>query len=78
MLPGRNIISGKASVASVKEAEGAGGRGEEGVLWACQQGIQGTEFPNKFLGSKEDLDCLKNRFEYSLNKECSNYLHTQN
>ena len=54
MIPGVNIISGKAGVASFKEAEGAGG-----ALWAPQQGIQEAEFPNKFLGSEEHLDWLK-------------------
>ena len=73
MIPGIKIISGKASVATVKEAEGAGG-----TLRASQQGIQGAEFPKKCLGSKEHLDWLKNRFEYSLNKDCSNYISTKN
>ena len=73
MIPGINIISGKASVTTVKEAEGA-----EGTLWASQQEIQGAEFPNKCLGSKEHLNWLKNRFEYSLNKDCLSYIRTQN
>ena len=50
MIPGANIISGKASVMSVNRA----GRSEP-----FSRGFRGRSFLRKFLGSKEHLDWLK-------------------
>ena len=54
MVPGVNIISGKASVANVN---GAGGFG--GALWAPQRGFRKLGPLRKFLGSNKHLDWLK-------------------
>ena len=50
MIPGANIISGKASVASFNRA----GRSEP-----LSRGFRGWSPLRKFLGSKEHLDWLK-------------------
>ena len=50
MIPGANIISGKASVASVNRAGGSE---------FLSRGFRGWSPLRKFLGSKEHLDWLK-------------------
>ena len=57
MIPEVNIISGKASIASVNGAQGSGGGG------VCSESLsgdfRGLHPLRKFLGAKEHLDRLK-------------------
>ena len=55
MIPGVNIISSKASVATVNRAAGSGG----GVCKPFSGSFRGRALVRKFLGSKEHLDWLK-------------------
>ena len=50
MIPGANIISGKASVTTIIEAEGSE---------PLSRGFRGQSPLRKYLGSKEHLDWLK-------------------
>ena len=54
MIPGVNIISGKASVASINEDEGSGGHSEP-----LSRRFEGRSSLRKFLGSKKHLDWPK-------------------
>ena len=54
MMPGVNINSGKARIASVNVAVGSGGYSE-----CLSRSFRGQIPLRKFLGSKEHLDLLK-------------------
>ena len=53
MIPEVNIISKKASIASINRAKGSQGHSE-----LLSRGFRGQSFLRKFLGSKEHLDLL--------------------
>ena len=67
IIPGANIISGKASVASVNRAGG---------VWAPQEVIYRVEPPKKILGSKEHLDWLKLDLNAVKIRTVQDYIHT--
>ena len=71
MIPGANIISRKASLASVNRAGGEGGS-----LSPSAGHLGGGAPLRKFFGSKEHLDWLKIDLNAVRNKHCSRlYTH---
>ena len=69
MIPGANIISGKASVASFNRA----GRSEP-----LSRGFRGWSPLRKFLGSKEHLDWLKIDLNAVKIRTVQDYIRTKN
>ena len=69
MIPGANIINGKASVASVNRA-----RGSEPL----RRGFRGLSPLRKFLGSKEHLDWLKIGLNAVEIRTVQDYIRTKN
>ena len=69
MIPGANIISGKASVVSVNRAGGSE---------PLSRGFRGWSPIRKFLGSKEQLDWLKIDLNAVEIRTVQDYLRTKN
>ena len=69
MIPGANIISGKASVVSVNRAGGSE---------PLSRGFRGWNPIRKFLGSKEQLDWLKIDLNAVEIRTVQDYLRTKN
>ena len=69
MIPGANIISRKASVASVNRAGGSE---------PLNRGFRGWSPIRKFLGSKEHLDWLKIDLNTAKIRAVQGYMHTKN
>ena len=69
MIPGTNIISGKASVASFNRV----GRSEP-----LSRGFRGWSSQRKFLGSKEHLDWLKTDLNAVKIRTVHDYICTKN
>ena len=69
MIPGANIISGKASVASVNRAGGS--------EFLCRA-FRGWSSLRKFLGSKEHLDWLKIDLNAVEIRTVQDYIRTKN
>ena len=66
MIPGANIISRKASVASVNRAGGSE---------PLSRGFRGWSPIRKFLGSKEHLDWLKTDLNAVEIRTVQDYMH---
>ena len=69
MIPGANIISRKASVASVNRAGGSE---------PLSRGFRGLSPIRKVLGSKEHLDWLKIDLNTAKIKAVQGYMRTKN
>ena len=69
MIPGANIISRKASVASVNRAGGSE---------PLNRGFRGWSPIRKFLGSKEHLDWLKIDLNAVEIRTVQDYIRTKN
>ena len=69
MIPGANIISRKASVASVNRAGGSE---------PLSRGFRGWSPIRKFLGSKEHLDWLKIDLNTAKIRAVQGYMRTKN
>ena len=69
MIPGANIISRKASVASVNRAGGSE---------PLSRGFRGWSSIRKSLGSKEHLDWLKIDLNTAKIRAVQGYMHTKN
>ena len=69
MIPGANIISGKASVASFNRVGGSE---------PLSRGFRGWNSLRKFLGSKEHLDWLKTDLNAVEIRTVQDYIHTKN
>ena len=69
MIPGANIISGKASVASFNRA---------GMSEPLSRGFRGWSPLRKFLGSKEHLDWLKIDLNAVEIRTVQDYIRTKN
>ena len=69
MIPGANIISGKASLASVNRAGGSE---------PLSKGFRGWSPLRKYLVSKEDLDWLKIDLNVVEIRTVQDYIRTKN
>ena len=69
MIPGANIISGKATVVSINRAGGSE---------SISRGFRGWSPLRKFLGSKEHLDWLKIDLSVVEIRTVQDYICTKN
>ena len=69
MIPGANIISGKATVVSINRAGGSE---------SISRGFRGWSPLRKFLGSKEHLDWLKIDLNAVEIRTVQDYIRTKN